>query len=207
MDEELLPVSALQHFVFCPRQCALIHLEQAWSDNCLTAEGQLLHRRVESAESTTRGDVQIRRSVPLSCRRLGLVGKADVVEVHREPDGRERIVPVEYKRGRSKPHDADRVQLCAQAMSLEEASGQPVPEGALYYGEPKRREIVAFTAALRARTEQVAAATRKMIQDGRTPPPVFGPHCRSCSLVDICRPTLAQSRSAQAWIEAVRSER
>lgn len=205
-DSDLIPVSALQHFVFCPRQCALIHLEQVWADNRLTVEGNILHERVESGEVTTRGDLAIRRAVPLVNRRLGLIGKADVVEVHRSADGRERLVPVEYKRGRSKPHDADRVQLCAQALCLEEATGDPIAEGALFYGEPRRREVVAFTPELRRRTEEVAAAARQMLDAGTTPPPVLAPHCRSCSLREICRPELTERRSARAWLERIRAE-
>src|SRR5690349_8252356 len=139
-EDDLLPIAALQHFVFCPRQCALIHVERQWAENRLTAEGQLLHARVQSGETTTRGALRVLRGLPLVSRRLGLTGYADVVEIRRDKDG-EQAFPIEYKRGKSKPHDADRVQLCAQALCIEEMTGLPVPEGALFYGTPRRREM------------------------------------------------------------------
>jgi CRISPR-associated exonuclease Cas4 len=129
-EDDLLPISALQHLVFCPRQCALIHIERAWAENRLTAEGGLLHARVQSGETTTRGALRVLRALPLVSHRLGLTGYADVVEIHRAEGGGERAFPVEYKRGTTKAHDADRVQLCAQALCIEEMIGLPVTEGA-----------------------------------------------------------------------------
>jgi CRISPR-associated exonuclease Cas4 len=190
-EDDLLPISALQHLVFCPRQCALIHVEREWGENRLTAEGRLLHTRVQSGETTTRGALRVLRAVPLVSHRLGLPGYADVVEIHRNERGRgERLFPVEYKRGTTKPHDADRVQLCAQALCLEEMMGKPVPNGALFYGSPRRRELVAFDAALQRRTETLVAELHNMIEKGVVPAPRYGRHCRSCSLIDVCRPTL-----------------
>jgi CRISPR-associated protein Cas4 len=119
-EDDLLPISALQHLVFCPRQCALIHIEREWAENRLTAEGGLLHARVQSGETTTRGALRVLRALPLVSHRLGLTGYADVVEIHRAEGGGERAFPVEYKRGTTKAHDADRVQLCAQALCIEE---------------------------------------------------------------------------------------
>ncbi|PWR24352.1 CRISPR-associated protein Cas4 [Zavarzinia aquatilis] len=202
-DEDFIPLSALQHFVFCPRQCALIHLEQAWADNRLTAEGNLLHERVTGGETSLRAGIRAFRSLPLRCGRLGLVGYADVVEFEA---GSDTPFPVEYKRGRAKPHDADRVQLCAQALCIEEMTGLPVPEGALFYGEPRRREATAFTPALRARTEQAAAELRALLASGRTPAAEPGPKCRNCSLAEICRPTLSAAPSAARWVERLREE-
>jgi CRISPR-associated exonuclease Cas4 len=150
-EDDLLPISALQHLVFCPRQCALIHIERAWAENRLTAEGGLLHARVQSGETTTRGALRVLRALPLVSHRLGLTGYADVVEIHRAEGGGERAFPVEYKRGTTKAHDADRVQLCAQALCIEEMISLPVTEGALFYGTPRRREIVAIDTALRTR--------------------------------------------------------
>lgn len=202
-DDDLIPLSALQHFVFCPRQCALIHLEQAWADNRLTAEGNLLHERVTTGETSVRAGTRAFRNVALRCAGLGLSGYADVVEFEA---GSDTPFPVEYKRGRAKPHDADRVQLCAQALCLEEMLGLAVPEGALFYGEPRRREAVAFTPALRERTERVVADLRAMLASGRTPAPEPGPKCRNCSLVGICRPDLAALPSASRWVERLREE-
>ena len=205
-EDDLLPISALQHLVFCPRQCGLIHLERAWAENRLTAEGGLLHARVQSGETTTRGALRVLRALPLVSRRLGLTGYADVVEIHRAEGGGERAFPVEYKRGTTKAHDADRVQLCAQALCIEEMMGLPVTEGALFYGTPRRREAVVIDAALRTRTEALVTELRKMIESGILPPPRYGAHCRSCSLIEVCRPTLHGGRSAAAWIERMRLE-
>ena len=205
-EDDLLPISALEHLVFCPRQCALIHVERVWAENRLTVEGDLLHARVQEGETTTRGVLRTHRSLPLVNRRLGLSGYADVVEIVRQEDGTEAAFPVEYKRGMPKAHDADRVQLCAQALCLEEMLGLPVPDGALFYATPRRREEVAFDAGLRARTEALAAELRTMISSRTIPPPRLGPHCRSCSLNDICRPELAEGKRASAWIERVRAE-
>ena len=162
-EDDLLPISALQHLLFCERQAALIHLEQLWAENTLTVQGRHLHERVDTAPGESRGDVRFARALPLRSLRLGLVGRADLVELHRIPaDAAEagepgaslpgvpgvwRPFPVEYKRGRPKPHHADLVQLCAQALCLEEMLGTPVPAGALFYGETRRRHDVAFDAA------------------------------------------------------------
>lgn len=200
MDEErFAPLSALQHLVFCPRQCALIHLESAWAENVLTAEGRLLHERVDEAPGETRPGIRIARGVRLLSRRLRLVGRADVVEFHGR-GSRARPYPVEYKRGTAKLHDADRVQLCAQALCLEEMLGVEVAEGALFYGRPRRRETVAFDVALRARTERAAADLHALLDAGTTPAPVAGSWCRSCSLEPVCLPRLGTRRSAAAWL-------
>jgi CRISPR-associated exonuclease Cas4 len=206
-EDDLLPISALQHLVFCPRQCALIHVERAWEENRLTAQGALLHARVQSGETTTRGALRVFRALPLVSRRLGITGYADVVEIHRSADGSgERALPVEYKRGRTKLHDADRVQLCGQALCIEEMMGLPVPEGALFYAAPRRRDMVALDAPLRARTEALVVELREMVERGHVPPPRYGAHCRSCSLIEVCRPTLHGGRSAAAWTERMRLE-
>jgi CRISPR-associated exonuclease Cas4 len=187
-ESDLVPLSALQHYLFCPRQCALIHLEQIWVESGLTAEGRLLHDRVDAGGTEKRRDVKRTFGLPIRCLRLGLVGKADVVEFHRQADGTWRPYPVEHKRGRRKQEDWDRVQLCAQALCLEEMLGLAVPEGALFYGKEQRREAVAINDALRRETEEVAAAVHRMLAEGRTPPPEYAPKCDSCSLVEICLP-------------------
>ena len=202
-DDDLRPLSALQHLAFCPRQCALIHGEQAWAENRLTAEGRILHDRADSGESETRGNLRIARGVRLASHRLGLSGIADVVEFRREatPEGAAvwRPFPVEYKRGKPKSHDADRIQLCAQALCLEEMLDITVPEGALFYGKPRRREVVAFSPELRQRVEDLAARLQALLRETGLPPPLAGDtRCGACSLVEICRPGLA-GRSARAW--------
>ena len=138
-EDDLIMISALQHFAFCPRQCALIHIEQVWTESGLTAEGRIMHEKVHEEQRESRGAVRIECGIPLRSLRLGLIGKADVVEFHRIGKGVWQPFPVEYKRGKPKPDHCDKVQLCAQAMCLEEMLSVPVPEGALFYGRTRRR--------------------------------------------------------------------
>ncbi len=182
-EDSLIPLSALQHYLFCPRQCALIHVEQLWAEDGATAEGRLLHERTDAGKPDRRQGIKILRSMSIRSASLGVTGKADVVEMHGAIP-----YPVEYKRGRPKTHRADEVQLCAQAICLEEMFGTAVPEGALFYGETRRRTVVPFDPALRTLTATVAADTRGMITAQITPPPVYTHACEKCSLQDICRP-------------------
>lgn len=185
-EADAVPLSALQHHLFCARQCALIHVERQWAENRHTAEGRILHERPDGGARTTRNGVRTVRSLVLRCDRLGLAGIADVVEFHMPGN---RPFPVEYKRGRPKAHRADEVQLCAQALCLEEMFGVPVPAGALFYGETRRRTDVTFDAPLRDLTEATAHAVRAMIAEGRTPPADYAPRkCDTCSVAEICQP-------------------
>jgi CRISPR-associated exonuclease Cas4 len=189
IEDALIPLSALQHQLFCPRQCALIHVEGLWAEDGATAEGRILHERVDSARPERRPGVRIVRGLALRSLRLGVSGVADVVEFSGRPP---RPFPVEYKRGKPKAHRADEVQLCAQAICLEEMCGGEVPEGALFYGETRRRQSVVFDRALRMSTAEIAAAARENIAAGRTPPPVRMPACRRCSLEALCQPVRLQ---------------
>ena len=186
-EEDLIPLSALQHLLFCERQCALIHIEQAWAENMLTAEGKIMHERVDSSSSESRGKIRIESSVPLRSLRLGLVGKADIVEFHKR-DSQWHPFPVEYKRGAPKINNCDKVQLCAQAICLEEMLNVSITSGALFYGSTRRREDVDFNQSLRSETEEAALRVHELIEGGITPEPVKGKHCKSCSLVEICMP-------------------
>ncbi|MCO8145197.1 CRISPR-associated protein Cas4 [Rhodovulum tesquicola] len=182
--DESLPLSALQHWLFCPRQCALIHVERTWSENLFTAEGRILHERADEGSPESRDRIRVLRAVQIASARHRLHGVADVVELR---DG--VPYPVEYKRGRPKAHRADEVQLCAQGLCLEEMTGHPVPEGALFYGASRRRKIVPLDATLRALTLRVADEVRTAIATGTLPPPVFeARRCGSCSMRDLCRP-------------------
>ncbi len=210
-EDELLPISALQHFVYCPRQAALIHLERAWRDNVHTVEGSHLHQAVDSGQHESRGPIRILRSIPLVSATLGLTGKADVVELHRADgdaaaamiDGaRWRIRPVEYKRGRAKKHRADEVQLCAQALCLEQMLGVTIAEGDLFYGKTRRRKVVRFDPALRDLTAVASAGMHAMFASRSTPKAEPGPKCRDCSLQEICRPYAAE-RSARRYLQAL----
>jgi CRISPR-associated exonuclease Cas4 len=198
---DLVPLSALQHYLFCPRQCALIHVERLWAENVLTAEGRILHESSERPGQASRGERRIVQSMPIRSRALGVAGVADVVELTRKGKGW-RPYPIEYKRGRPKAHRADEVQLCAQALCLEEMFSTPVPEGALFYGKVRRRHVVAFDDELRALTRAVAAETRALLAAGRTPPPVYeARRCDSCSLLQLCRPKrLERPGPVAAWL-------
>ncbi len=198
-ESEPFPLSALQHAVYCLRQAALIHIERAWADNRYTAEGHVLHAVADKGGSRKARGVRRVMTLPLSCKRLGFAGTADLVEFHPRPDGGETPYPVEYKRGKPKLHRADEVQLCAQALCLEEMTGQPVPEGALFYTETKRRVVVPIDGELRRLTEDAAVAFAAVFASGTTPPPTTRrERCRACSLKEICRPD-AVSRPAKAW--------
>ena len=190
--DDALPLSGLQHLAFCPRQWALIHLEQAWAENRLTAEGRLLHEKADLPGQSRRHDLHTVRGLPLASRHLSLTGRADVVEFRPEP------FPVEYKRGRRKPDDCDLVQLCAQALCLEEMLGQPVPHGAIFYGDPRRRLEVDFSPELRARTEMLAVEMHRLYQSRETPPAKPGNYCQNCSLVNICLPHATAESTIQA---------
>lgn len=199
-EADLIPISALQHWVYCPRQCGLIHLEQAWAENRFTAEGRLLHEKAHEASHETQGQVRIERGLSLRSNAHGLVGVADVVEFHPDPGG-PRAFPVEYKRGRTKKHAADRVQLCAQALCLEEMLGRAIEEGALFYGQSRRRQEVRFDDALRRETIDVIAQVRSMLRDGRTPPPLNDQRCGQCSLRAECLPAVCGSGlGSAAWL-------
>ncbi len=211
-------ISTLLHYRFCRRRCALIHLEGAWEENRLTASGRVLHERVDERKSETRRTLRQATAVRLVSHRLGVFGVADMVEFHlmeseRDETGRRiaallpslagfwRPFPVEYKRGRPNPFRSDEVQLCAQAICLEEMLDVEIPAGALFYGEPRRRTDVTFNADLRHLTEETVSGVRDLIDSGVTPEPSFGKWCVSCSLVEECRPKLvASQRSASAWL-------
>jgi CRISPR-associated exonuclease Cas4 len=201
-ESDLVPLSALQHYLYCPRQCALIHVEQQWAENRYTAEGRVLHDKVHEPGTATRGTVRTVRAMPVRSLVLGVSGIADAVELHTGDHGVVRPYPVEYKRGRPKAHRADEVQLCAQATALEEMFATDLPEGALFYGKTRRRQAVAFDDGLRALTRTVAEETRALIRSGTTPPPVYDKRkCESCSLLEICRPQrLARRTDVAGWI-------
>ncbi len=203
-EDGLIPLSALQHHLFCPRQCALIHVEQQWAEDAATAEGRIMHERVDTGGYTARPGIRTARGLALRSWALGVSGRADAVEFLRQPGGQPSLpFPVEYKRGKPKPHRADEVQLCAQAICLEEMLGIAVPAGALFYGQTRRRVDVRFDEALRALTANTAAGARANILAGRTPPPVAMPGCRACSLQGICQPgRLQRPPAVAAWLRS-----
>lgn len=189
-------LSALQHYAFCPRRCALIHVEQQWEENGHTALGRLMHENAHAGASRMRDGVKVVTDLELRCARLGLHGRADVVEFHRAGSAWQPY-PVEYKKGRPRPggKEADQIQLCGQALCLEEMLGTAVAEGAIFYGEARRRQPVLFDAALRARTEEVIQAVRILLERGETPAPGAGKWCAACSLQECCLPGLPAGRA------------
>lgn len=207
-ESELLPLSALQHLLFCPRQCALIHIEQVWVENLFTAEGRILHEKTHTPGSERKRSVRVEYSLPLRSLRLGLTGKADVVEFHADAGSdTETPYPVEYKRGRPKADDCDRVQLCAQALCLEEMLDVRVPAGALFYGRERRRTPVEFDEAMRRKTEQTALELHALVAAGCTPPPEYSARCKNCSLQDACLPKVCSGRPTVAsYLATVREE-
>jgi CRISPR-associated exonuclease Cas4 len=200
-EDDLLMLSALQHLLFCPRQCALIHIEQLWSENRLTAEGRILHERVHTASRESRRQIRVEFDLPIRSLILGISGRADVVEFHLKENGVWQPFPVEYKRGRPKGDDCDRVQLCAQAMCLEEMLNVSVPRGALFYGKKQRRLEVALDASLRRKTTETATALHELFESTVTPPPVYSRRCERCSFIDLCLPrSIGKKRTVQAYI-------
>lgn len=198
---DLIPLSALQHYLYCPRQCALIHVEQLWAESRHTAEGRVLHERADKPRGERRHGVRTITALPLAHAGLGITGIADVVEFHEGPEG-EQAFPVEYKRGRPKTHRADQVQLCAQALCLEAMLGKPITEGALFYGETRRRTSVVFDDSLRQLTCDTIDATRILLTSGQTPSAQYSAKlCDTCSLIDLCQPKLlGRKDSVNTWL-------
>jgi CRISPR-associated exonuclease Cas4 len=190
-EEDLIQLSALQHLVFCERQCALIHIEQLWTENLFTAEGRIMHDKVDTANRESRGNIRIEYGVPIRSLRLGLIGKADVVEFHRMDDGTWMPFPVEYKRGKPKMDDCDKVQLCAQAICLEEMLNIEIKRGALFYGQTRRREDVVFEEQLRLETEKAAEKVHSLIESGTSPKAEYSKKCKKCSLFELCMPRVS----------------
>jgi CRISPR-associated exonuclease Cas4 len=217
-ESDLLPISALQHLAFCERQCALIHLEGLWAENRLTVEGHHLHDRAHQQETESRGDLRVARGLRLRSLRLGLSGMADVVEFHRLAGASEVAItqlgqtpsavrlpgvrglwqpkPVEYKRGKPKLGPYDEVQLCAQALCLEEMLAVNVPTAALFYGEPHQRLEVPLIGSLRERTERMAARLQELIRAGKTPTARYEKKCDNCSLLNLCMPKTTGARKS-----------
>lgn len=182
-------ISALEHWSYCPRQCALIHLEQTFDENLYTLRGNAVHARVDEPTSEEIQGVRVERAVPLWSKHLGLIGKADVVEFHDETP-----YPVEYKHGPRREHNHDDLQLCAQAMCLEEMTGKSVPRGAIYHHGSRRRREVIFDEALRSHVAESVTAIRAMLSARVLPPPVNDKRCERCSLRESCMPSVVDER-------------
>lgn len=217
-EDQMLMLSGIQHFMYCPRQWALIHVEQQWDDNRLTAEGQLLHQNVDNpAYRQKNGDVITLRAVHIASRTLGLYGVTDAIELlpsdgpaeaitHPRYPGFWKPYPVEYKRGHRKADERDEVQLAAQVICLEEMYGIQIPEAALFYHETRHREVVTINNHLRQLTRDLSEAMHKTFERGLTPKAVSQKGCRNCSLMDICTPKLSQMMSVSNYLKKTLNE-
>lgn len=220
-EDDLLPISALQHLLFCERRCALVHIEGQWDENVSTTEGTILHEQAHVPETESRGDVRIARGLRVRSQRLGLTGMADVVEFHCLTggagaegmhldgiDGIWRPFIVEYKRGRLRHEEGYEIQLCAQAICLEETLHVRTQSGALFYGKTRRRLDVAFSEELRSRTEGAAARLHELLESKTTPKAAIGPKCEQCSLVDLCLPKVTGAkREVEKYLAKAINER
>lgn len=182
-DHDLVPISALEHFSYCPRQAALIHLEAVWDENLFTLRGRFVHEQVDEPGEECRGNVRLERSLPLWSRRFGLVGRADIVEFYGDVP-----YPVDYKHGPRRKHEHDDLQLCAQAVCLEEMTGTPVPRGAIFHASSRRRREVVFDADLRRRLQDAVSQIRELLQQTTLPEAPNDARCRNCSLLAACLP-------------------
>jgi len=207
--DKFFPLSAINHYSFCPRRCALVHTERLWSENYLTVSGTSLHAKVDAGGSESRKDLRYARNVRLYSKELGVSGIADMVEFRRDDIGGISVLgwqglwmpyPVEYKLGSAKNEISYERQLCAQAICLEEQFRVKIQEGALFLGVKKHRRLVVLDDKLRKDTKAVCSAIRIMLESGETPPAQPAPYCKSCSLIDDCMPSLS-SRSARDWLE------
>lgn len=208
-------LSGLNHFIFCRRRWALVHIEQLWSENVLTLDGKYMHERVHDAEFTeSRGSVLLSRAMPVRSVSMNITGECDMVELHKDPygvpiQGREgtwRLYPIEYKRGRPNERGADEMQLCAQAMCLEEMFVTDIPEGAVFYGETHRRMPVVFTEELRKSVRTALEEMHRLFERGHTPKAKMTKACKNCSLIDLCQPGLSKQMSPSEYVRRMLEE-
>ena len=191
-DDDLIMASALEHWSYCHRQCALIHIEQTFDENLYTLRGRRVHQQVDEVESVTEHGVRVERAMPIWNKRLGLIGKADIVEFHADVP-----YPIEYKHGARRQREHDDLQLCAQAMCLEEMTGQAVPRGAIFHHKSRRRREVLFTSYLRTQVEEAVTAIRALLASKRLPSPVNDQRCDKCSLKEACMPQVLEERGRE----------
>ncbi|SRR6056297_2551169 len=213
--DDYLPISAIQHYAFCPRQFALIYMEKQWNESYLTASGRLMHKRVHNENIwDIKGDVLITRGLRLSSYKLKVFGVADVVEYHLSDDGVKLSkrngkyipYPVEYKHGKSKVNDCDRLQLCVQCICLEEMHNVSIPEGAIYYGKPRRREVVKINKDLKGKAFETCRLAMRLFNAGVTPESQYTVSCKSCSMIDICQPNITKNKADNYWGRILRTE-
>ncbi|HEY9166457.1 MAG TPA: CRISPR-associated protein Cas4 [Candidatus Kryptonia bacterium] len=200
-EDDFFQISALQHYVYCPRQCALIHVEDVWQENVFTVRGDILHEKVDTDTYESRGTLKTVRGLKIHSFRLGISGRCDVVEFRRASDGADEPMPVEFKSGEPKDDISDKVQLCAQALCLEEMLNSSVKRGSFFYAKIRRRVQVEIDEHLRKQTEEVIANVRELIANKRTPAADFSAKCRNCSLEAVCMPKARNNRKLKRYME------
>lgn len=219
-EDDFFQISALQHYVYCPRQCALIHVEDVWKGNVFTVRGDILHEKVDTDTYESRGTIKTVRGLKIHSFRLGISGRCDVVEFHEKrfpstlvkPEEKETftsgegaVVPVEFKAGKPKDDISDKVQLCAQALCLEEMLNTSVTRGAFFYAKIRRRVQVEIDEELRKQTEEIISNVREIIANKRTPTAEYSAKCRSCSLEPVCLPKAMSDRKLKRYLDELYS--
>jgi len=200
-EDDYIQLSALQHYVFCPRQCGLIHVEDVWTDNMFTVRGEILHEKVDTDTYETRGTLKTVRGLRIHSSRLGIVGRCDVVEFRKGKNEQEEVLPVEFKSGEPKEDVSDKVQLCAQVFCLEEMLNTKITQGAFFYGKIRRRNLVEMDAELRTQTEKIIASVHEIVSKKHVPPAKYSEKCRNCSLEDACMPRAMNERKLKQYIK------
>ncbi len=204
-EDDFIHIGALQHYVYCPRQCGLIHVEDAWHDNVFTVRGEILHEKVDTDTYETRGTLKTVRGLRIHSFRWGIVGRADVVEFRapKNPEGAPEVMPVEFKAGEPKDDVSDKVQLCAQALCLEEMLNTVVTRGAFFYGKIRRREQVEIDEQLRLQTESIISSVHELVSNKKVPAAKYTVKCRNCSLESICVPKALNERKLEQYIKGL----
>jgi len=204
-EDDFIHISALQHYVFCPRQCALIHVEDVWQENVFTVRGDILHEKVDSDTYETRGTLKTVRGLRIHSFRLGVVGRADVVEFRESNYGTnaDEVLPVEFKSGQPKDDISDKVQLCAQALCLEEMLDTKIKRGAFFYARIRRRVLVEMDDSLRSQTENIIASVHELVSKKMIPAARYTEKCKHCSLESICMPKAMNERKLQQYLKGL----
>ena len=203
-EDDFIMISALQHYVYCPRQCALIHVDDVWQENLFTTRGNIMHEKVDTDTYESRGTLKTIRGLRIHSFRYGIVGRCDVVEFRKTKAG-EDVMPVEFKSGKPKENISDKVQLCAQVFCLEEMLNIQIKHGAFFYGKIRRRNIIDLDDELRLQTENIIDSVREIVSQKFIPAAVYEAKCRNCSLQSICQPKAMNKRKLQNYIEGLYS--
>lgn len=205
-EDDFIMISALQHYIFCPRQCGLIHVEDAWQENLFTVRGNILHEKVDTNTYETRGNVKTVRGLRIHSKRLGIVGRCDVVEFSQDKNGNEKILPVEFKSGKPKENISDKVQLCGQVLCLEEMISTNIYQAAFFYGKIRRRVNINIDETLRSQTEEVISSVHNLVSNKLIPSAEYTSKCRSCSLINLCQPKAMNIKKLKNYLTDLYSE-